>query len=343
MRSVTVWVACLFVTILFPMGVQAQGFIKTSCECPVGTELISKFEVVDNEFVFEKPTGNEDVVSVSTTVTKDDGEPIEGVWTSSQPIDVIVVKSSNECPPVNTTNQFSGTFVTSAFNGNGQPQGISNIQFCGGGQCTDTTLPTLTLGDIMGDPGARYREVTFSDEGGSGIVRIEFTKLVNITVTDLSGLFESGDGKLWTLKAGETAPSTAVFTFAQTNPNNPNASYFVEVEDQCGNTVLIDPALAWFEDTPPVSFYLEENYPNPFNPSTTIRFHVIEASQVNITVYDLTGRAIRTLVSHPMEAGIHEVVWDGTSDVGVSVSSGTYLYRMTAGSFSATKTMILVK
>ena len=88
----------------------------------------------------------------------------------------------------------------------------------------------------------------------------------------------------------------------------------------------------------PDDFALEANYPNPFNPQTTIRFAIPEASYVRIQVFDLLGREVAMLVDGTLSAGRHEVVFDATS-----LASGLYVYRMDAGTFEQHRTMLLMK
>ena len=78
----------------------------------------------------------------------------------------------------------------------------------------------------------------------------------------------------------------------------------------------------------PESFALLQNFPNPFNPSTTISFNISEGSAVSVEVFSLLGQRIRTLVEGSMSAGRQSVTWDGRSDTGIPVSSGTYILRM---------------
>jgi hypothetical protein len=87
-----------------------------------------------------------------------------------------------------------------------------------------------------------------------------------------------------------------------------------------------------------VDIDLEESYPNPFNPTTTLRFSLPETMPVTLRVYDLQGRAVATLVEGVREAGTHTVQFDGTH-----LASGTYLYRLEAGAYSQTKRFTLVK
>jgi hypothetical protein len=88
---------------------------------------------------------------------------------------------------------------------------------------------------------------------------------------------------------------------------------------------------------------LLQNSPNPFNPSTTIKFYIPNTSDVSIKIYDILGREVNTLINQQTTAGYHIVYWNGKNRRGENVSSGIYLYRLTAGSFSETKKMNLLK
>ena len=88
----------------------------------------------------------------------------------------------------------------------------------------------------------------------------------------------------------------------------------------------------------PTDFALEANYPNPFNPETTIRFALPVTSHMVIEVYDLLGRQVARLVDREMGAGHHTVVFEGRG-----LASGIYVYRMVSGSFEQHRTMLLVK
>lgn len=90
--------------------------------------------------------------------------------------------------------------------------------------------------------------------------------------------------------------------------------------------------------TTPLNFELTQNYPNPFNPSTTIEYTVAEAASVNLTVFNMLGEQVTTLVNELVQPGKYSVRFDASS-----LASGTYIYRITAGSFVQTKKMILTK
>ncbi len=88
---------------------------------------------------------------------------------------------------------------------------------------------------------------------------------------------------------------------------------------------------------------LTGNYPNPFNPSTTIAFNLAEPSQVIIEVYNIKGEKVKTLVDGEYAAASHTITWNGDDNSGKSVSSGVYFYKMKAGSYTSTRKMILMK
>jgi len=99
----------------------------------------------------------------------------------------------------------------------------------------------------------------------------------------------------------------------------------------------------------PASFSLEQNFPNPFNPSTTLRFDIRKRSIATVSVYDLLGQKIETLVSEALPAGSYTAVWNGTAN-GSAASSGVYVVHMTAVSldgkgetYSSIRKIVLAK
>lgn len=88
---------------------------------------------------------------------------------------------------------------------------------------------------------------------------------------------------------------------------------------------------------------LDQNFPNPFNPMTNIRFSLQDAGDVQINIYNIKGQQIRTLIDKKLNAGNHCVFWDGTDDIGNLVSSGIYFYKMSMDNYSETRKMILEK
>jgi hypothetical protein len=102
-------------------------------------------------------------------------------------------------------------------------------------------------------------------------------------------------------------------------------------------------------DTGPVvaqsgeALFLEQNAPNPFRSSTSLRFSLPEEAPVTLTVFNVAGRKVAELMNRPLPAGPHAVTWDGRDAAGRAVASGVYLYRLQAGSDVATKEMVLTR
>ncbi len=119
-----------------------------------------------------------------------------------------------------------------------------------------------------------------------------------------------------------------------------NASYY----SGTGQFKVINSVTAIEEkEVIPTRFELSQNYPNPFNPTTKISYSLPQNEFVNIKVYDMIGREVRSLVNKEMLAGNHSLEWNGMDNAGSKVASGTYIYRITTGNFIAVKKMLLLK
>ncbi len=104
-------------------------------------------------------------------------------------------------------------------------------------------------------------------------------------------------------------------------------------------TAISDPEVTNVPD----KYHLSQNYPNPFNPETKISFTIPKAGDVTIKIYDIQGRKVTTLVNASMNAGTHQVVWNGTNSSGVRVASGMYVYTMKSENIALSKKMVLMK
>ena len=93
----------------------------------------------------------------------------------------------------------------------------------------------------------------------------------------------------------------------------------------------------------PQTFALSQSYPNPFNPSAKFVVSVPEKSEVELVVYDILGKKVRTLVYGEQPAGNHIIEWNGLSDNNLAVTSGIYFVRMISGEFSAVQKIMLIK
>jgi hypothetical protein len=93
----------------------------------------------------------------------------------------------------------------------------------------------------------------------------------------------------------------------------------------------------------PFAFELRQNFPNPFNPSTTLQFQLPEAGAVSLKIFNLIGEEIRTLIHAEQNAGFHRIIWNGTNDAGLKVPSGIYFYQLRVNEFCLTRKMIFME
>jgi hypothetical protein len=161
-----------------------------------------------------------------------------------------------------------------------------------------------------------------------------------------TGVLMSKDfGETWeTMNENLPSLNTYHLTFSQLNPKSAYLSTengFYRAEITTGVAKDDD-----FGETPgstPIKFEVYDNYPNPFNPATTINYQLAMNSKVKISIYNTTGQLVRTLVNEYQSAGKKSVVWNGLNDGGQKVSSGIYVYQIKTDNFSASHKMILVQ
>lgn len=136
--------------------------------------------------------------------------------------------------------------------------------------------------------------------------------------------------------------------YGRWSPDGTQICYILKDEDHC-ELRIIDFEFAEeeiqvsAEGETPTGFALKGNYPNPFNPSTTIEFSLHETGFAELTVYNLAGQKVLELVSGTLSEGIHSVVWNGLNDNGLPVSAGLYMSQLTMGNAVTTSRMMLVK
>ena len=132
------------------------------------------------------------------------------------------------------------------------------------------------------------------------------------------------DATTRTIAGTPRAAAETAYTYTVTDANGASASLLLQ--------------------TRPTAFSLADNFPNPFNPATTIQYALPQAADVELTVYNVVGQPVRTLVAEHQSAGRYAVEWDATNDSGHSLSSGMYFYRLQAGEeFREVKKMLLLK
>ena len=111
----------------------------------------------------------------------------------------------------------------------------------------------------------------------------------------------------------------------------------------CGVGYLDGETVSVYEEIFPMEFKLYPSHPNPFNPYTHIRFSLQTDAYVSITIYDMMGRQVRSLVNQQISAGYHTALWNSINNLGSPVSAGVYIYSIQAGKFVQTRKMVLLK
>ena len=111
-------------------------------------------------------------------------------------------------------------------------------------------------------------------------------------------------------------------------------------DDEGKYSITIAPVSA--KEETPANFQLQQNYPNPFNPSTTIPFSLNEAGFVNLSIYNITGQKVRTLVDNFHSVGSHTVTWNGLDDSSKSTAAGIYIYQLKFGDTIESRKILLL-
>ena len=146
---------------------------------------------------------------------------------------------------------------------------------------------------------------------------------------------------------GEVMPDTASYSFEALTTAEAPMLILVGVTDDDSSSIQIDeiwynerPAGLGISDDAPIAsrYELGQNYPNPFNPTTHIRFNIPETANAKLTVFNVMGEEVATLVNGVMQAGGHTVSWNAAS-----MPTGVYFYQLESGNFSQTKKLLLVK
>ncbi|MFQ5649774.1 MAG: Ig-like domain-containing protein [bacterium] len=119
--------------------------------------------------------------------------------------------------------------------------------------------------------------------------------------------------------------------------------YFYILEDVDVNGTRTEHGPIQIDIAAPKTFQLSQNFPNPFNPDTKIRYQLPQTGKVTIRIFDVLGREVKTLVDERKEAGFHVLTWDAKNQDGIRVASGIYYYSISAGDFKMTKKMLLLK
>lgn len=160
-----------------------------------------------------------------------------------------------------------------------------------------------------------------------------------ITYTFNGGYTDGGETYMgaFTLNANKSNPNASVL-FEASAPNNDDPNTDDDIIEILVNIDALATAIEEEPDEVPRSFRLHANYPNPFNPETTIRFDVARTTPVRLAVYDLLGREVAVLVDAQKPAGAYSVVFDARD-----LASGIYLYQLKSDGFTQTRRLVLLK
>jgi hypothetical protein len=152
------------------------------------------------------------------------------------------------------------------------------------------------------------------------------------------------DGRVWL--DSDRINATGTFTFTVDNVSHPSLTYNPSLNVMDSNSIsnMSKSATVTNEVTSlPSEFRLLQNYPNPFNPATDIPFHIPEATQVVVAIFNTRGQEIRRLADRNYAAGYHSLRWNGMDNQGNPVSSGVYLYQLRTATFSQLRKMSLLR
>lgn len=201
-------------------------------------------------------------------------------------------------------------------------------------ECALSALDYEKTDQTSNKPGTITLTLTNTD----GLLGVNFVDadgqpaLDNLTATPSNDAFTSSDGIHWEHTSTTDAPTEVAFTLTQEDRNTRSARYEAEALSVCPDP---DPKVTRFDPSPPFTFArptleatLQGNTPNPFRQQTTIHFEISAAAEVQLTIYDVLGREVATLVDELLPSGPHAILWDGRSDDGHAAASGVYLYRL---------------
>lgn len=219
-----------------------------------------------------------------------------------------------------------GRFLVSAFSGFPFPPGHARIYSIDlAGQATVFQDGLTSAVDLAADP-------------QGNLVALQFGQFDNGFLPNTGSVVRVTEDGVETLLDGLNFPAGLCFA--------PNGDLYVSTFAD-GEVLRFD-AAAIGTDTEaanavPDAFRLRPNYPNPFNPATTLAFDLPQAELVTLRIYNALGQQVRTLVEGVRASGHHAVVWDGTDAAGKRVPSGVYLYRLQADAQTASRVMLLMK
>ena len=175
----------------------------------------------------------------------------------------------------------------------------------------------------------------------SGGIIILRDSIGQYTLQEIDGLIDYDDNPLVSVRSYVKSPfeNESAMYFGGFDPNGHISTNNAWIYKKIWNTLDLEEK----RSQTMVDFTLHNNYPNPFNSSTSISYSIMEENYINITIYDLIGKRIKLLINKYQSPGHYKVQWNGQSDNGISVSAGVYLYSIEADETRNVKKMVLLK
>jgi len=186
--------------------------------------------------------------------------------------------------------------------------------------------------------------IVYQKWGGDGYI---IEAKVNLDSLSADGNFEVAEGMMLPMKidcndrdpeSNDDGRTLSCHAFTVGNTEN-------WLRPSCWGYLLVGNPDVAIDDEEQVAakFELQDNYPNPFNPTTNIRFQIPAVGNVQLAVYDMLGNKIKTIVNETRSAGAYDVQWDGTNEMGINVATGVYFYKLNTKNNVATKKMMFIK
>lgn len=265
---------------------------------------------------------------------------ITGTATSA---DVVIAQQANQAGNWTSIGQsaFTGSFATGP-NTNAGTARSSSLTL------TDGQTDNLTFGATSGD-------VSLPVE----LSRFDAAEIENLGHIALSWTTESEiENAYWIVQRKKNDGDFENVTTLQGQGSKTSSTEyeFIDTDVQAGDSltyrladVSFSGAISYHTEkgvrvSLPERYELVGNFPNPFNPTTTITYKLPASSRVRLAVYNMLGQHVRTLVSGESQpSGVHRILWDGRNEAGTSVASGIYIYRLEAGNYRMTKRMLFLK
>jgi hypothetical protein len=244
------------------------------------------------------------------------------------------------------------------FNGNGRQEmliggsadyNVTALEYKGTGSITDPANYTSTI-YYPGEP-AFFHNITYYDSlGHSDTVKAESPFVSKM----FAGCDVNGNGKKELMLSYQSVADSVTYKYYSFDTSATPDAWRLDSTVKKVNLIATNlRMLEWTGSTfvpieltsvTPDDYVLEANYPNPFNPSTNIRFSLPAQNKISLVIYDMLGREVRTLIAgEDMAKGAYAQEWDGRNNAGMNVASGSYVYTLKFGNFSKSQKMMLVR